>query len=167
MSSNVFILLYGYLSKKVTFMNKKASTAALLAVILVAAVSVFILVKGTSMTGMVQKLTVEPTLLRPINDIGLISSPYCSKFCTHSSQCGYSCGICSQYSGTCVDGGTYRRQAAESERTLKQYRICIRGCTNGYSECEVATPSTNVSTCFGRMRDCEDACRLRYYPVEP
>lgn len=151
--------------KEVKFM-KKGQTAAMLAVILVAAVGAFVLIKGTSVTGMVPQ---APPQIQPIIDqsgLGYTNNPFCNRQCTRPQDCVGSCGQCSPYSGTCVSPATYRKQSAEAERILKQYQICIRGCTGEYTECQNRNPSHPPSECYGQLRECENGCRLEFYPVE-
>jgi hypothetical protein len=136
-------------------MNKKASIAALLAVVLVAAVGVFVLAKGVSNTGMM--MSVRPLTETPQ---GAFLGSMCGKACVQDSDCVGQCGTCSRYSGTCTNSQAEQRRIEQDTGAAAAYRGCLRSCADVFRTCDKLSAH---EPCRADLLRCEANCKNEIY----
>lgn len=127
---------------------KRGQTAALFAVILVAAVAAFVLFTESSTTGMYNAMYPDP----------VVKSAGCGNACTTSVDCFGSCGTCSL--GKCV------AQAYPNVPDIydtENYHNCVIDCRNREARCLANAPTSAAKNeCLRNRNDCYDSCGAHY-----
>lgn len=140
---------------------KRGHITVFLTVLLVAAIAVFAIFTGPSITGLsgneiTGNLVIyqkQYTTIKP-----LFSGEFCGKSCISDSQCGPSCGTCSPSLGRCVEG---KRATLEAAFSWQNYERCRKTCRERHMRCVKPLrmdDETGRQICEVNLGRCYDSC---------
>lgn len=128
---------------------RKAQIAGLLAVVLVAAVGIFVLMSGSGATGLFHNQEHGAVSL------GKMSNAVCGKSCRSSADCAGNCGVC--FRGRCV----VEDPPVSASEIITRFNRCGESCKVVARACLVQN-GFDRKKCDGVYKECVDACRVKY-----
>jgi hypothetical protein len=146
---------------------KRGHITVFLTVLLVAAIAVFAIFTGPSITGLSgNEITGNLVIYNKqyVTNKPLFSGEFCGKSCISDSQCGPSCGVCSPSLGRCVEG---KRATLEAAYSWQNYERCRKTCRERKGRCIAplrASDETGFQACEVNLGRCYHSCTDYHTP---